>query len=168
MIFSSGKCFCFVFWSFLLPHSLCSLFLEFLFVRDWTIVIQRLSVSIKYLPFVFLAGELLYFILQTIHWNFSFTCCSVSQSHLTLCDPMDCSTPDFLVLHYLPELVQTHVHWVGDAIQPSRFLPFSSCPQSCPASGSFPVSRLFTSDDQSVRASASASVLPMNIQGWFP
>ena len=42
-------------------------FLEFLFVRDWTIVIQRLSVSIKYLPFVFLAGELLYFILQTIH-----------------------------------------------------------------------------------------------------
>ena len=38
----------------------------------------------------------------------------------TFCDPMDCSTPGFPVLHHLPELVQTHVHWVGDAIQPSH------------------------------------------------
>ena len=45
---------------------------------------------------------------------------------------------------------------------------FSSCPQSFPASGSFPVSRLFTSGAQSVGASASASVLPVSIQGWFP
>ena len=45
---------------------------------------------------------------------------------------------------------------------------FSSCPQSFPASGSFPVSRPFTSGGQSIGASASASVLPMNIQGWFP
>ena len=44
--------------------------------------------------------------------------------------------------------------------------PFSSCPQSFPASGSFPVSRLFASGDQSI--GISASVLPMNIQGWFP
>ena len=43
-----------------------------------------------------------------------------------------------------------------------------SCPQSFPASGSFPVSRLFTSGGQSIRASASASDLPMNIRGWFP
>ena len=43
-----------------------------------------------------------------------------------------------------------------------------SCLQSFPASGSFPVSRLFASDGQSIRASASALVLPMNIQGWFP
>ena len=43
-----------------------------------------------------------------------------------------------------------------------------SCPQSFPASASFPVSQLFTSGDQSVGASASAPVLPMNIQGWFP
>ena len=50
----------------------------------------------------------------------------------------------------------------------SSVAPFSSCPQSFPASGSFPVSWLFTSDDQSIRASASASVLPMNIQDWFP
>ena len=43
-----------------------------------------------------------------------------------------------------------------------------SCPQSFPASGSFPMSQLFTSGGQSIRASASVSVLPMNIQGWFP
>ena len=47
-------------------------------------------------------------------------CCSVAQSCLTLCDLMDCSMPDFPVLPYLLELAQTHVHWVGDAIQPSH------------------------------------------------
>ena len=51
-------------------------------------------------------------------------CCSVSQSCLTLCDPMHCSMPGFPVLHNLPEFAQTHVHWVGDAIQPSQ--PLSS------------------------------------------
>ena len=45
---------------------------------------------------------------------------SVTQSCLTLCDPMDCSTPGFPVHHQLPELAQTHVHWVGDDIQPSH------------------------------------------------
>ena len=49
---------------------------------------------------------------------------SVTQSCLTLCDPMDCSTPGFPVHHQLPELTQIHVHWVGDAIQPSY--PLSS------------------------------------------
>ena len=95
--------------------------------------------------------------------------CVVAKSCPTFCDPKNCSTPGFPVLHYLPEFAQTHVHWVSDAIQPSHpVAPFSSCPQSFPASGSFPVSRLFTSGGQSIRASASASVLPMNIQGWFP
>ena len=72
--------------------------------------------------------------------------------------------------HQLPELAQTHVHWVGDVIQPSRPLssPFSPCLRSFPASGSFPMSWLFTSSGQSIEASASASVLPMNIQDWFP
>ena len=46
--------------------------------------------------------------------------------------------------------------------------PFSSCPQSLPASGSFPTSQLFEIGGQSIGASASASILPMNIQGWFP
>ena len=50
----------------------------------------------------------------------------------------------------------------------SSVAPFSSCPQSFSASGSFPVSQLFTSGGKSIGASASASVLPMNIQGWFP
>ena len=51
-------------------------------------------------------------------------CCSVAKSCWTLCDPMDCSRSGFPVLHYLPEFAQTHVHCVGDAIQPSR--PLSS------------------------------------------
>ena len=51
---------------------------------------------------------------------------SVAQSCLTLCNPVDCSTPDFPVHHQLPEFTQTQVHWVGDAIQPSH--PVSSPP----------------------------------------
>ena len=50
----------------------------------------------------------------------------------------------------------------------SSVIPFSSCPQSFPVSGSFPMSQLFTSGGQSIAVSASASVLPMNIQEWFP
>ena len=50
----------------------------------------------------------------------------------------------------------------------SSVAPFSSCLQSFPESGSFPMSQLFRSNDQSVGASASASILPMKIQGWFP
>ena len=71
-------------------------------------------------------------------------------------------------LHHLPEFAQTHVHRVSDAIQPSHPLssPFSSCLQFFTVSGSFPVSQLFASDGQSI--GASTSVLPMNIQGWFP
>ena len=48
---------------------------------------------------------------------------SVAQSCPTLCDPMNCSTPGLPVHHQLPEFTQTHVHWVGDAIQPSHPLP---------------------------------------------
>ena len=94
---------------------------------------------------------------------------SVAQSCPTLCNPMDCSTPGFPVHHQLLELAQTHVHWVGDAIQPSHpVIPFSSCPQSFSASGSFPVSQLFTSGGQSIGVSASTPVLPMNTQDWSP
>ena len=84
----------------------------------------------------------------------------------TLCKPINCNMPEFPVLHYLLEFAQTHVHWVSDAIQPSLSVTlFSSCPQSSVATGSFPVSQLFTSGGQSI--GASASVLLMNIQGWF-
>ena len=68
-----------------------------------------------------------------------------------------------------PGATQTHVHWVSDAIQPSHpLVPFSSHLQSFPASGSLPMSQFLTSGDQSIAASASASVLPMNIQDGFP
>ena len=50
----------------------------------------------------------------------------------------------------------------------SSVVPFSSCPQSFPASGSFPMSQFFTSGGQSIRVSASASILLINIQDWFP
>ena len=49
-------------------------------------------------------------------------CCSVVELCPTLCDPMNCSTPGFPVLQYLPEFAQTHVHWIIDAIQPSHLL----------------------------------------------
>ena len=57
--------------------------------------------------------------------------------------------------------------WCHPAIS-SSVVPFSSCPQSFPASGSFQMSQPFASDGQSIGVSASASVLPMNIQDWFP
>ena len=96
-------------------------------------------------------------------------CCSVIKSCPTLCYPIDCSMPAFPALHSLLEFVQTHVHWVGDVIQPSHpMFPFSSCPQSFPASGSFPMSRLLASGGQNIGASASVSAFPINIQGWFP
>ena len=65
----------------------------------------------------------------------SLCCCLVAQSCLTLRDPTDCSTPGSPVLHYCQGFAQTHVHRVSDAIQPSHVTPFSSCPQSFPASG---------------------------------
>ena len=81
-----------------------------------------------------------------------------------LCDPVDCSIPDSPVLHYLPGFASW---WCYLSISSSATL-FSSCLQSFPASGSFPVSWLFTPGGQRIGASASASVLLMNTQGWFP
>ena len=84
---------------------------------------------------------------------------SITQSCLILCNPTNRSTPGLPVHHQLPESTQTHVHRVDDAIQPSHpVVPFSSCPQSFPASGSFQMSQLFTSGGQSIGVSASTSV----------
>ena len=69
-------------------------------------------------------------------WSHPVQFSSVAQSCLTLCEPMDCNTPGFSVHHHLPEFTQTHVHCVGDAIS-SSVVPFSSCPQSLPASSLF-------------------------------
>ena len=93
---------------------------------------------------------------------------SVTQSCLTFCDPIDHSTPVLPVHHQLSEFTQTHVHWVGDAIQPSHPCHHHLlCPQSFPTSGSFQMSQLFASGGQSIGVSASTSVLPMNTpSGW--
>ena len=97
------------------------------------------------------------------------SCCSVAQSCPTLCDPMDSSTPGFPVLHHLPELVQTHVQWVSEAIQPDHpLVHFFSCLHSFPASGYFLMSWLFALGRETIGASASALIFPMYIQGWFP
>ena len=166
------------------------------------------------------------------HYQFS----SVTQSCLTLCEPMNWSTPGLPVDHQLPESTQTHVCCVSDTIKQSHplsspsppalnlsqhqfssvyfshsvmsdslqshdlqharppcpsptpgvhsnshplsqwchpaisssVIPFSSCPQSLPASGSFPMSQLFTWDGQSNEVSALASFHSKNIQDWSP
>ena len=88
---------------------------------------------------------------------------SVAQLCPTLCDPVEDSTPGIPVHHQLLGLTQTHVHWVGDVIQP--FHPLSS-----PSPPTFNLSQhqgLFTSGGQRVGVSASTSVFPMNIQDWF-
>ena len=97
--------------------------------------------------------------------------CSVTQSCPTLCWPhwlqhtrLPCPSPS-------PRVCSNSCPvswWCHPTISLFSVVPFSSCLQSFPASGSFPMNRLFASGDQSIGASASASVLPMNIQGWFP
>ena len=93
----------------------------------------------------------------------------VAPSCLTVCDPMDCTTPGFLFLHHLLELAQTHVPWVSDVIQPSH-------PLSSPSPPAFSLSQhqgLFQELALRIRWSKywsfSFSISPpMNIQGWFP
>ena len=93
---------------------------------------------------------------------------SVAQSYLTVCNPMDCSMPGLPVHHYLPEFTQTRLlsWWCHPTI--SSCCPLHLPPSVFPASGSFQMSPFFTSGGQRIGASASASVLPMNIQDWFP
>ena len=82
---------------------------------------------------------------------------------------MDCSTPGLLIHHQLLELAQNHVHWVSDAIQPSHLLSSPSLPAfNLSQHQGFQMSQFFASGGQSTGVSASASVLPMNIQDWFP
>ena len=113
------------------------------------------------LVFYLLRGQL-----KKKNWS-ALDCCSVPKSCSTLCDPMNCSMPGSSVLHYLPEFAQIHILWVGDAIQPSHSLLPPFPPTLNPSQHqTLSMSQLFASDGQ--RTGASASVLPMNIQGWFP
>ena len=95
--------------------------------------------------------------------------CSVTKSCPTLCSPMDCSMPGCPVLHYLQSLLKL---MSIRSVMPSNHLSFSAlfsiCLQYSRASGSFTMSWFFASGGQSIGASAPASVLPMNIQDWFP
>ena len=111
------------------------------------------------------------YLLTSFRFIFSpLICCfSVVQSCPNLCYSMDYSTPGFPVLHCLPVCSNPWpLSWWCHPTSSSSVAPFSSCPQSFLASESFPMSQLFPSGGQSIGASALASVLPMNIQGWFP
>ena len=105
-------------------------------------------------------------------WSISFLFCwSSAQSCLILYDPMDCMQHVSLPCPS-PTPRACSNSWPSSqwchSTTSSAVIPFSSCLQSFPESGSFPMSWLFPSGGQSIGASASASVLPMNIQGWFP
>ena len=95
-------------------------------------------------------------------------CCSVTKLCLAPYNPMDCNVPGFPVLYCLPVCSDSCPlsQWCYPTTSSSVAL-FSACPQSFPASESFPFSWLFASSGQSTGASASTSVLPMNIQGWL-
>ena len=100
---------------------------------------------------------------QSVHFG------SVAHLCLTLCNPMDYSTPGLPLHQQHPEFTQTHCplsRWCHPTISYS-VIPFF-CLQTFQASGSFQMSQFVISHGQSIGVSASASVLPMNIQGWFP
>ena len=93
---------------------------------------------------------------------------SVAQSCLTLCDPMNCRMPGLPVHQKTPGFYPNSCplsQWCHPTIS-SSVVPFSSDLQSFPASGSFQMSQFFASGGQSIRVSASTSVLPMNTQDW--
>ena len=99
----------------------------------------------------------------------NYACCSVTQSCPTLCHPMDCSTPGLPVHHQLPELSQTHVPQVGDAIQPSYPLspPSPSAFNLSQHQGLFPWVSSSHQVAKVLEVSSSASVLPVNTQDLF-
>ena len=109
--------------------------------------------------------ELTIFRAQVFHVNCC--CCSVTRLCPTLCNPMGYSTPGIPVPYCLLEFAQVHIHCISDAIQPSHpLMPSSPSALSFPVLGTFPMGWLFTSSEQDI--GVSSSVLPVNIQGWFP
>ena len=100
------------------------------------------------------------------HVASDFVCCSVLSCVWLFATPMDCTTPGSPVLHHPPKLAQTRVHWVSDAIHPltvsSFAASFSACPQSFPASRSFPTSWLFAPGD-SVNSKLKKAVVTQHV-----
>ena len=120
--------------------------------------------ELGYWPLIAFSIVTYYDIFLFVFFFFQFS--SVTESCPTLYDPMDCSRPGFPVHHQFLELAQIHVYRVGDAIQLSH--PLLS-PSPLPSIFlSFLMSQFFASGGQSIGASPSASVFPMNIQDWFP
>ena len=92
-----------------------------------------------------------------------------SLNHVWLCDPMDCSASGFSVPHYLPEFIQIQDHWVGDSTNHLILChPLLFLPSIFPSIWDFSNESALCIRGQSTGASASASVLPINIQDWFP
>ena len=159
-------------WRMVLRQVLVICLLNYTREVGWTVACSEISsLLFKFSPtypttgcsFSFiLSGLMFYLSIKPVSYTY---CHSVTKSCLTLWNPKDCSTSGFPVLHYLLEFAQTHVHGVDDAIQPSHPLSSLLLLPSSPASGSFQMSQFFTSGGQSIGASASASVLSMNIQG---
>ena len=119
-------------------------------------------------------GHLLKLNTNTLYKQILIHCCLMcvsaqSLSGIWLCYPMGYSTPGIPVLHYLPEFAQIHVHWASDAIKPSHsLLPPSPFAFSLPHhQGLFQWVCTLYQVATSIGASASVSVLQMNIQGWF-
>ena len=111
------------------------------------------------------SGKQRFFFLQIFKNQFS----SVAQSCPSFWDPIDYNTPGFPIQHQLPEIAQTYVHRVGDAIQPSH--PLMSPSPTFNLSQHEGLFQWVSSSHQMAKVlefSASASVLPMNIQDWFP
>ena len=125
----------------------------------------------KFLIKEFIRATKCWFILLNLEWIVTHNLfSSVAQSCPTLCNPMDSSTPGLPVHHQCPEFTKTHVHWVGDAILLSH--PLSSPSPAFNLSRHQSLFKWVSSSHQvakqSTGVSASTSVLPVNIQDWFP
>ena len=137
-------------------------YLKILNIYVYVLIIDRYNnIYILYITL------LIYYVNMYIQFN------SVTQSCLTLCDAMNHSTPGLTSTPGPSPTCRVHPNpcpsswWCHPTIS-SSVVPFSSCPQSFPASGSFQMSQLFPSGGQSIGVLASTSVLPMNIQDWSP
>ena len=146
-------------------------------VMKWTVYYnnkqQNLETVLKVAPYFSSIKLFSCWLLHSLIWPCRSCCFSVTQLFLTLCDPMDYSTPGFPVLHCLPKFAQLMSieslmlsnHLI---LLPSSLFCLQSFPDLSQNQGLFPISWLFTSGGQSIGASASVSILPINIQGWFP
>ena len=157
MIFGRGPNEFFCMWIFTCPNTIY-----------WKYYLLKVLFFPYYPDFLSKSIVSLYRSLLLFHW-FTCCCCSVTHSWLVLCNPMDSAcqaTMSFTISWSLIKLMST------ESVMPSNHLglchPLLLLPPIFPASGSFPVSRLFAADDQSIRAWPAASVLPVNTQDWSP